>query len=42
MDDIIFSGSSHALVTKFVDTMTREFEMSMMAELNIFPGLQLK
>jgi len=31
VDDIIFGGSSHALVAKFLDTMSREFEMSMMA-----------
>jgi hypothetical protein len=30
VDDIIFGGSSHALVSKFSDTMSREFEMSMM------------
>ena len=30
VDDIIFGGSSHALVAKFIDTMSREFEMSMM------------
>ena len=30
VDDIIFGGSSHALVAKFADTMSREFEMSMM------------
>ena len=42
MDDIIFGGSSHALVAKFADTMSREFEMSMMGELNFFLGLQIK
>jgi hypothetical protein len=30
VDDIIFDGSSHALVSKFLDTMSREFKMSMM------------
>ena len=42
VDDIIFGGSSHALVAKFSDTMSREFEMSMMGELTIFLGLQIK
>ena len=42
MDDIIFCGSSHALVAKFAETMSREFEMSMMGELNFFLGLQIK
>ena len=40
--DIIFGGSSHALVAKVADTMSREFEMSMMGELNFFLGLQIK
>ena len=42
VDDIIFGVSSHALVAKFVDTMSREFEMSMMGELTFFLGLQIK
>jgi hypothetical protein len=42
MDDIIFGGSSHALVAKFSETMSREFEMSMMGELTFFLGLQIK
>lgn len=28
--DIIFDGSSHALIAKFSDTMNTEFEMSIM------------
>jgi hypothetical protein len=39
---MIFSGSSHALVAKFLDTMSREFEMSMMSKLTFFPRLQIK
>jgi hypothetical protein len=39
VDDIIFGGSSHALVAKFADTMSRKFEMSMMGELTFFLGL---
>ncbi|MDG6551115.1 reverse transcriptase domain-containing protein, partial [Staphylococcus aureus] len=42
VDDIIFGGSSHALVAKFADTMSREFEMGMMGELTFFLGLQIK
>jgi hypothetical protein len=42
VDDIIFGGSSHALVAKFSDTISREFEMSMMGELIFFLGLQIK
>jgi hypothetical protein len=42
VDDIIFGGSSHALVVKFSETISREFEMSMMGELTFFLGLQIK
>ena len=42
VDDIIFGGSSHALVSSFSENMSREFEMSMMGELNYFLGLQIK
>jgi hypothetical protein len=42
VDDIIFGGSSHALVAKFSETMSREFKMSMMGELTLFLGLQIK
>ena len=42
MDDIIFGSSSHALVSKFSEQMSREFEMSMMGELQFFLGLQIK
>jgi hypothetical protein len=42
VDDIIFGGSSHALVAKFSDTMSREFKMSMMGKLTFFLGLQIK
>lgn len=42
VDDIIFCGSSHALVSKLAETMSSEFEMSMMGELNFFLGLQIK
>ncbi|WVZ75987.1 hypothetical protein U9M48_023998 [Paspalum notatum var. saurae] len=33
VDDIIFGGSSHALVSSFAVQMSREFEMSLMGEL---------
>jgi hypothetical protein len=42
VDDIIFSVSSHALVAKFSDTMSREFEISMMDQLTFFLRLQIK
>ena len=42
VDDIIFGGSSHALVAKFADLMSRKFEMSIMGELTFFLGLQIK
>jgi hypothetical protein len=42
VDDIIFGGSSHTLVAKFSETISREFEMSMMGELTFFLGLQIK
>jgi hypothetical protein len=42
VDDIIFGGSSHALVAKFSKTITKEFKMSMMGKLTFFLGLQIK
>jgi hypothetical protein len=39
---MIFDGSSHALVVKFADLMSREFEMSKMGELTFFLRLQIK
>jgi hypothetical protein len=36
MDDIIFSGSSHTLVSRFQEMMESEFQMSMMRELTFF------
>jgi hypothetical protein len=36
VDDIVFGGSSNSLVTRFAEDMSREFEMSMMGELQ-FP-----
>ena len=42
VDDIIFGGSSHAMVARFAEDMSREFEMSMMGELQFFLGLQIK
>ncbi|WVZ75440.1 hypothetical protein U9M48_023490 [Paspalum notatum var. saurae] len=41
VDDIIFGGSSHALCSKFSEQMSREFEMSMMGELQFFLGLPI-
>ena len=42
VDDIIFGGTSHDLVARFADDMSREFVMSIMGELNFFLGLQIK
>jgi hypothetical protein len=42
VDDTIFGGSSRALASKFLDTMSGEFEMSMLDELNFFLGMQIK
>jgi hypothetical protein len=42
MDDIVFGGSSNSIVARFAYDMSREFEMSMMGELQYFLGLQIK
>ncbi|WVZ88989.1 LOW QUALITY PROTEIN: hypothetical protein U9M48_035454, partial [Paspalum notatum var. saurae] len=42
VDDTIFGGSSHALVSSFAEQMNRKFEMSLMGELLFFLGLQIK
>jgi hypothetical protein len=42
VDDIVFGGSSNSLVARFAEDMRREFEMSMMGELQFFLGLQIK
>ncbi|WVZ81323.1 hypothetical protein U9M48_028713 [Paspalum notatum var. saurae] len=42
VDDIIFGGSSYTLCSKFFEQMSREFEMSMMGELQFFIGLQIR
>jgi hypothetical protein len=44
VDDIIFSGSSHLLVSSFQEMMEKEFQMSMMVELTFFryPVKQMK
>jgi hypothetical protein len=42
VDDIVFGGSSNFLVARFAFDMSREFEMSMMGELQFFLGLQIK
>jgi hypothetical protein len=42
MDDIVFGGSSNSLVARFAEDMSREFEMSMVGELQFFLGLQIK
>jgi hypothetical protein len=42
VDDIVFGGSTNSLVARFADDMSREFEMSMMGELQFFLGQQIK
>jgi hypothetical protein len=42
VDDIIFGGSSHSLVSRFQEMMESEFQMSMMRELTFFLGIQVK
>jgi hypothetical protein len=42
VDDIVFGGSSNSLVARFAEDMSREFEMSMMGELQFLLGLQIK
>jgi hypothetical protein len=41
VDDIVFGGSSNSLVARFAEDMSREFEISMMGELQFFLGLQI-
>jgi hypothetical protein len=42
VDDIIFGGSSHSLVSSFQEIMEKEFQISMMGELIFFLGIQVK
>jgi hypothetical protein len=42
VDDIIFGGSSHTLVSRFQEMMENEFQMSMMREPTFFLGIQIK
>jgi hypothetical protein len=41
-DNIVFGGSSNSFIARFVEDMSRGFEMSMMDELQYFLGLQIK
>jgi hypothetical protein len=42
VDDIIFGGSNHTLVSRFQEMMESEFQMSMRRELTFFLGIQVK
>jgi hypothetical protein len=42
VNDIIFCGSSHTLVSRFQKMMESKFQMSMMGELTFFLGIQVK
>jgi hypothetical protein len=39
VDDIVFGGSSNSLVARVAEDMSKEFEMSMMGELQFFLSL---
>jgi hypothetical protein len=41
VNDIIFGGSYHILVSRFQEMMKNEFQMSMMRELTFFLGIQV-
>jgi hypothetical protein len=42
VDDIIFDGSCHTLVSRFQKMMESEFQISMMEEVTFFLGIQVK
>ena len=42
VDDIIFGSTNEVFCKEFGDMMSREFEMSMIGEVNFFLGLQIK
>jgi hypothetical protein len=42
VDDIIFGGSSHTLVSRFQEMMENDFQMSMMKELTFFLCILVK
>jgi hypothetical protein len=42
VDDIIFGGSSHSLVSSFYEIIENKFQMFMMGELTFFLGNQVK
>jgi hypothetical protein len=42
VDDIIFGGSSHVLVSSFHEMIENEFQISMMGELTFFLRIQVK
>jgi len=42
VDGIVFGASNESLCKEFSDSMQKEFEMSMMGELNFFLALQVK
>jgi hypothetical protein len=42
VDDVIFCGYSHTLVSRFQEMMESEFQISMMEKLTFFLGIQEK
>jgi hypothetical protein len=41
VDDIIFGSDDNRLSKQFVESMQKEFEMSMLGEIKFFLGLQI-
>lgn len=42
VDDIVFGSSIKELIAEFITSMRIKFEMSMVGELTLFLGLQIK
>lgn len=42
VNDILFRSTNEFIREEFSETMTQEFEMSTMGELNYFLGIQIK
>jgi hypothetical protein len=40
--DIVFGGSSNSLIARFAEDMSKEFEVSVMGELQFFLSLQIE
>jgi hypothetical protein len=40
--DIVFGGSSNSLIARFAEDMSKEFQVSVMGELQFFLSLQIE